>query len=215
MKTRLYAAAVAALLLACAVPFSEARAGGVGFYLSVGGGDAETKRDSPFGTIRDDEKSDHAGFGFAFDTNLLQPNKLFNYRMNLGYERLKFEVDDPASINDGVETDTRGFAIEQDFGFGGKIAPNVRIWGGPSLRLSYHHGDDDFRNDHKFWGIGVGPVLGVNIGTGGPAVFSIKGGYLVNGYGGRWNRTAGGEYDFSANEDYFFINFSTLFKTGN
>lgn len=212
-KKTLAVLAAGFLSLACLSP-SPAVAGGAGFYLTVGGGDVETERDNAGPTFREDEESSHRGFGFTFDTNLNQPGKLFNYRMSVGYEKLKFEIDDPASPSNGIETDTNGFALEQDFGFGGQVGSQVRIWGGPCLRLSYHRGDDDLNADYKFAGIGVGPVVGVNFGLGGPVTLSLRGGYLINGYGGRWNESGGARYDFSAEEDYFFLTFSTLFGTG-
>lgn len=212
-KKTLAVLAAGFLSLACLCP-SAAVAGGAGFYLTVGGGDAETESDIPGGTIREDEESSHRGFGFTFDTNLNQPGKLFNYRMSVGYEKLKFEVDDRTSPNNGLETDTNGFVLEQDFGFGGQVGSQVRIWGGPCLRLSYHRGDDDFNNDYKFAGIGVGPVVGVNFGLGGPVTLALRGGYLINGYGGRWNQPGGDKFDYSVEEDYFFLTFSTLFGTG-
>ena len=201
------------LALAFLLP-SPSLAGGAGFYLTVGGGNAETESDTFGGTIREDEESSHRGFGFTFDTNLNQPGKLFNYRMNAGYERLQFKVDDGTSPNNGLKTRTNGFVLEQDFGFGGQVAPNVRLWGGPCLRLSFHRGDDDFDNDYKFAGIGVGPVAGVNFGTGGAVTLSLRGGYLLNGYGGRWSSPGGARRDYSAEEDYFFLTLGTYFGSG-
>jgi hypothetical protein len=201
------------LSLACLFP-PDSRAGGAGFYLTAGGGDAETDRNGLFTSAREDEESSHRGFGFTFDTNLNQPAKLFNYRMGVGYEKLKFEVDGGRSLRNGFETDAGGVVLEQDFGFGGQVAPSVRIWGGPCLRLSFHRGDDDGDNDYRFVGIGVGPVLGVDFGTGGPVTLSVRGGYLLTGYGGRLETPAGARYDYDAEEDYFFLTLGTYFGTG-
>ena len=213
MNPRMLPIFAAVLLCLSGILPVDAGATGLGFYIGAGSGDAQTKRDLVVGgQSRDDEKVNHVGFGFALDTNLLKDQKLFNYRMNLGYERMKLKTDGFAPVN--YETDVRGFSIEQDFGFGARLGEQVRLWGGPCLRLSHHRGDDQFNNEYRFWGIGVGPVMGINIGTGGPAILSVRGGYLVNGYGGNRRLATGGDYDLTASEDYFFLTFSTLFKTG-
>ncbi len=202
------------LVCLAAVSLPVAQAGGAGFYFSAGGGKADTEREDPAGVIRENEESSHRGFGFTFDTNLTRDRKMFNYRMSLGYERLEFKVDDRTSPNNGIKTAVNGFALEQDFGFGGLIANRVRLWGGPCLRLSYHHGDDDLNYDYKFAGIGVGPVMGVNIGVSEAVTLSVRGGYLINGYSGNYHAPGGGHDDFSASEDYFFLTVSTLFGPG-
>jgi hypothetical protein len=216
MISKVAAALSAGLMFLAGISLPAAHAGGVGFYFSAGGGESETERETA-GTpreIREDEETRHRGFGFTFDTNLAQPQKIFNYRMSLGYERIEFKVDDAASLRNGFETEVNGFALEQDFGFGGRIGERVRLWGGPCLRLSYHHGDDEDNGDYKFAGIGVGPVIGLNVGVGGPVTLSLRGGYLVTGYGGRWNRPGDVHRDYSASEDYFFLTLSTLFGVG-
>lgn len=207
MAWKKWTVALLAALLVCGVSGTgKAWAAGVGFAFEGAGGDGEQEWETD--PLEYDSSSSRAGFGFVFDTNVLGSGT-FNYRMNIMLERQTFEIDDT-----DFETDLRGMSFEQDFGFGGNVTPNFRLWGGPSLRLSYHGGEDDLDYDYSVWGIGIGPVLGANIALNDRVALTGKVGVMMSSYGGTAESPTGVDYDYDANDTSVFFNFGILFQTG-
>jgi len=206
----------AAILCFMGILVPDAMASGFGLYVSGGSGTADTtyESDTDTGSSEDKvkEKSKHTGVGFVYDSNVLEKGKLFNYRLNLGYEKRNIELDDANSSLYTGEIKMSGVALEQDFGFGGKLGSHVRLWGGPCLRLSYHAGSIE-NTDLKSAGIGVGPVLGVNVGLGDTVALSLRAGYLFNGYAGTWKESFN-DGTLITSERLAFANVSLLFRTG-
>jgi len=212
MECRKVAVTVAVILCALGISTPDANAVGFGFYVNAGGGSGdETPTFESGQEDTQDTSNSHFGFGFAFDTNVLGRSGIFNYRLNFGYEKMKTEVDDAAAVS-RHEVDWGGAALEQDFGFGGKVGERVRLWGGPCIRLSYHEGSDEFDNDFSVVGFGIGPVFGANFGVADALAFSVRAGFLIDGYGGDWSRPSGGSsMDFSMSEIRAFVGFGMLF----
>jgi len=205
----------AAILCFIGILAPDAMASGFGLYVSGGNGTADTTYKSNSDTGGGDDKvketSKTTGIGFVYDSNVLENRTLFNYRLNLGYEKRNLKIDDASALYTD-EIKMSGVALEQDFGFGGKLGSHVRLWGGPCLRLSYHAGSLQ-GIDFKSAGIGVGPVLGVNVGLGRTVALSLRAGYLFNGYAGTW-KDSFDDGTLITSERLAFANVSLLFRTG-
>ena len=155
---------MAALLLAGLS--TSAHANGYGFYFEYANIFDGEFTDSDFPDV--DYEEDHYGVGFAFDTNVAA-DRLFNYRMNVGYQHVEGDYD-------GFDDDGDGLSIDNAFGFGVFRNQNVRLWIGPAVRVSF-----DFFDDSDSWdlGIGAGPEIGLNIHTGSRVSFGLTAGYQI------------------------------------
>ena len=127
--------------------------------------------------------------GFSLDTNVAK-NRLFNYRLNVGYQW--------SSFSDGL-------SLDNVFGFGVLRNRHVRLWIGPSIRLGIDSINTSPLVDLM---VGGGPVVGVNFHTGnaGSAALTFGFQYL---YVGRINTftetsTDRGEYRIQMKFSYFF-----------
>jgi hypothetical protein len=179
-----------AFLLIWSAP--AALATGFGYYGTVGQGtlrfDNGWFASDAHGTSRQDTKL--LGAGMVLDTAVAR-NRVFNYRLNVGYEKLKV---DNVQI---YETDRlESLVIDQDFGSAVYMSDTARIWFGPELRVLIAH--DEFA-------MGVGPVLGINLHTGKEATVALKLGYLFTSF-------APGSADYDK-ESHAFLNLAILFRT--
>ncbi|MGE5893294.1 MAG: hypothetical protein ACM34I_04500 [bacterium] len=186
---------------------TNASAAGLGFYGTAGGGTSEWDAD---GFPGDDFDADtgHAGIGFVVDTNVAK-DSVFNYRLQIGYERMKHEPED--TFFDDIKLDA--LVIDQDFGFGIVRNKLLRFWVGPELRLVYATGSPDNASDTDIhlWGIGIGPVAGINFNVSPLISLSVKGGLLATGYAGEME-TPIGDTDYEMSEVHGFGTFAVLFK---
>ena len=162
-----------ALSLAVASP---ANAVGLGPYFEYryGDGELELNFDGFTNAIQTTDvsfESDHFGVGLAVDTNVAA-DKLFNYRLNLGYQRSRRDFSQfnvriatlttPLLVNLN-DIDSSGFGFNNEFGFGIVRTPSLRVWAGPSLRLGVDVFDTDVDElDVVDVSVGVGASLGVN-----------------------------------------------------
>lgn len=113
----------------CFCVASKARAHGFGLHVAGGAGE-----------------NAHAQIGLSWDTAVAE-DRLFNYRMNLGYEKFKLE-------NHWGDTDKfSGLILENTFGFRLHADENMRLWTGPQVVTGLY--DNDFA-------IGLGFSLGAN-----------------------------------------------------
>jgi hypothetical protein len=185
---------------------ATAQAAGFGAYFEYGRGIGHLSESG----YDFDYDANKYGFGFALDTNVSR-NSLFNYRLNVGYQRTTREWEF------GFEEDLNGFSLNNMFGFGVYRDQNIRVWLGPSVRL----GVDVVSNPKNSFGsgtdsvvdlnVGGGLALGVNVHTGdvGSAAFTFGYQYLYLGefvsggdFDGRsWN---GGSSRISFNLTYLF-----------
>jgi hypothetical protein len=183
---------------------SAANAIGLGAYFEYGRGIAQQESGLGFDL---DFKENKYGVGFALDTAVAR-NRLFNYRLNFGYQRSSREFD----IGPGANVDLNGFTLNQMFGFGVLRTRNLRLWLGPSLRLGIDFVDEDIpRANWLDLGIGGGLAAGLNVHTGsiGSAAFTLGYQYLYVGefiYGDTVSTDVfnGGEHLISFNLSYFF-----------
>jgi hypothetical protein len=162
----------------------DALAGGFGYYGTFGAGKVKYKELG--GSYR--ENSKFIGGGLVFDTAVAKDNS-FNYRFSVGYEKLTNDFDRLESI-----------VIDQDFGLAIHRSAHSRIWFGPELRIF-------FSNDEI--GMGIGPVLGINLHTGRSVTAALKMGVLFSDFfGGNWVFST--DYE---NESHAFINLAILFRS--
>jgi hypothetical protein len=184
---------------------SAAQAAGFGAYFEYGRGIAQ--QESGLGFDLDFTENKY-GVGLALDTAVAQ-NRLFNYRLNLGYQYSSREFDLGGLVGNA---DLNGFSLNQMFGFGVLRTRNLRLWLGPSLRLNFDFVDEDIpRANWLDLGMGVGIAAGLNLHTGsvGSAAFTLGYQYLYVGefvYGDAVNTDVfnGGEHLISFNLSYFF-----------
>ena len=193
-------------------------AAGFGIYGSFGGGNADWSPDfSP--TFK--KRTEHLGAGLVFDSAPAR-DKLFNYQLNLGYDQFSNK-----NANGWGKADFEGFVISNNFGFGGLITPTTRLWFGPELRLEWADGSPSSYSAYniRMWGLGIGPVLGINFNMGDRTTFFVKAGYqYINYYGtgnGNYSHRTGSSttpysrnsYDYDVNEKMFYLSIGYLLRT--
>jgi hypothetical protein len=208
----------AALALVCFFGLPDAYAVGLGLYGSTGGGTADW---SPDTTADFRKSSEHQSYGFALDTAPASDN-LFNYNLNFGYDR--FSSKNTKHSNAWENTDLEGVLMSHNFGFGGLITPSMRVWFGPELRIEWLEGAPSNFSDYKIrlFGVGFGPVLGLNFSLGERLTGVFKVGYQnvqYHGYGrGRYSHTTDSaigpnEYDYDIREKLVYVTFEFLART--
>lgn len=203
-------------LFICFFCISDVMAIGLGFtpFTHFSSGDLDWKIDyddsgyiwgSGDYTYEFDDDSRHQGFEFVLDTAVAR-NTVFNYRLNLGYE--KFESKD-------MDLEMDSITVDNTFGFAVLRTKVIRLWLGPQLRFSYSHDDDSDDLEIDLLGFGIGPVIGVNLNFSELVTPSFTVGYRVTKYEGTGKDTywyEEDEYDISIDEKSFFFNFCILFR---
>lgn len=180
---------VVVFLLLCSA--SGALATGVGFYGTVGKGTLKFEDDWWASSGHDNSREDTQiiGTGMVLDTAVAQ-NRIFNYRLNIGYEKLNIDFDEE-NVSDRLES----VVIDQDFGLAVYKSDSARIWFGPEQRIFFSH--DEF-------GLGIGPVLGMNLHTSREVSLALKLGFLFSGF------ASFSDYE---KESHAFLNLAILFRS--
>lgn len=206
---------------------SEAAAIGLGLYTSYGEGSASWDIDweSTFRNSRQisgsgsiESETEHSGIGFVMDTNVAK-DRLFNYRLKLGYEQY---IDIPEG--GGRRDEFEGFIMSHAFGFGVLRTRLLRLWLGPQLEFFGYSGNPENNDDFDMFliGMGIGPVIGLNINLGKVVTLAIDGGYNFRYYGGHGeqeNSSVGYEEEYE--EDYEirehggYVGFALIFRIGD
>ena len=174
---------VCAVLLTVLLFASNSFAAGYGLYIDYGSGSGEAEFDAS-GSDEFDIDTDFYGIGFQLETSPLTKNKVFSYRLQVGYEARDIEDDE----NTTIELD--GLVINNTFAFGGNTSERVRIWGGPQVLIGFYDGetDDDFFGDEISFtgaGFGLGAAGGINFGLGsGKTILTTTIGVRVFGFAG-------------------------------
>ena len=207
---KLNAISLFTMLLISSVYSTQAMAVGKGFYLQAGAGSASWDAEDDFHSWSFDSDTSHAGFGFVLDTAVAK-DKLFNYRFQIGYEQFE---DKPTGSSRKLKMDS--LVIDQDFGFGLVRNDRIRFWLGPELRVSFSGGTPDGYSDFDvvLFGLGLGPVMGINVHTNSRLSLGFKVGYMAMTYTGVGDDTssANNDVDYNVDEGYTFVNFSMLFR---
>ena len=177
-----------------------AQAAGAGGYLELtsGSGEFEYETSPDF-----DVDSDSVGFGFVFDTDLAD-KRVFNYRLNVGFEALDLEDEDDDTL------ELEGLVIDNTFGFAIVRERDFRWWAGPQLSLGFYSGEtDNGIMTADLAAIGVGGITGVNF-LSGNFCTSISVGFRYMGYAGE-AEYFGYKEDLEGNTSIIFINAAILF----
>lgn len=189
----------------------------VGVFIDGSQGSGEAEWDSIWDSLDMHTKS--GAFGLVLDTAPTN-ERVFNYRMNIGFARQDLEDIDIATI------ETKGMYMENIFGFAFVQEENFRWWFGPLLRFGYYTGDTDtvqvapgtsMKTELDYVEFGIGAVTGFNFKVGN-AVLSPSVGVRFSGYGGEGKvitrdgfGTSSYYDDFSASATNVFANFAILF----
>ncbi len=198
------------LLLAFALGFgwSGALASGMGFYGQVGFGSSDWEMDGDNGSDVDrDARESVFGLGYLFDTNVAR-DALINYRVKLGYEYADINFDDISSSEA-----THMLHIDNILGFSPYRTKTLRFWVGPEVRVLYRWGDgSNLTKDLDGIGIGIGPVMGLNMHMGKNQSFSVSTGIRRSVFGGSWH-SSGGNNNFTTTDTTVYVNFAFLFRS--
>jgi hypothetical protein len=210
------------LVLLCALAATNASAAGFGLYVGTA---PEVGR---FDIRADPGTEWNFSGGLLIDSNVAR-NRLFNYRLALGYQYTYLDLNPPFLGFEGDEG--HGLSINQSFGFGLVRSRRFRIWAGPALRIAGSHHSGQWRLDPWLPGgyirvsmpayltiqVGIGPELGINLHTGKFGSITLSGGYQVT-YDlkiwttGRSTRDLRG-HTLSSGAHIVFANLGFLFRT--
>lgn len=171
------------LVLAVLLLAGNSFAIGLGIYTNFGAGSGEAEYDFS-GSDEFDIDTDFWGIGFQLETNPLTKNKVFSYRLQVGYERRDIEDDENTTL------ELNGLVVNNTFAFGGNVSERVRIWGGPQVLVGFYDGETDkeYLGDEISFsgaGFGLGGAGGINFGLGGgKTVLTTTIGLRVFGFAG-------------------------------
>lgn len=172
-----------------------------GFFLDLSSGSGEAEWDSD--TSSWDVDSDSFAGGYVFDTDP-DPNKVFNYRLNVGLVRQDIEDDFGGTIK------STGIYAENIFGFAFIKNESFRWWGGPLVRVAYYAGEiENSSVDVDYAEFGLGLVTGMNF-MAGDTMLSPSLGVRFSGYAGE-GEDAGYSEDIEGNATTLFLNLAVLF----
>lgn len=152
------------------------------------------------------------GAGIVFDSALAK-DKLFNYRLNLGYSREFYGSTSPMG-----HIDTHTVTWSNTFGFGFYRRPAVRLWAGPSLSFVYQRytlsNTSPFASGSELANIlrlNIGAVVGVNANPG--KLITI--GWELGFQGGVGFAIDSGSSSNSINNIEVFTRLSVMFRVGD
>ena len=203
--TLLKRTAITFLLMLLWVPGSYA----IGLGMSLGAGTEDWNNDRKHAGDRE-----NTNYGFILDTAVAQ-DRLFNYRLTFQFEKNQAE-------DQGL--DMEGIATTHDFAFGVVRSKTTRFWLGPQLRVAYYRDlapslVADVEYTGSALGIGVGPVVGLNLHLKKLVTFSVSASYMLFGrytgdYGIDVVNTEGRVGNNTVDADFsgFFANMSIIFR---
>lgn len=197
------------LLVVCLLVWfaPAAMATGFGFYGTVGKGTIRLENWESTAWMDPDadsttrEDAEFLGAGMVLDSAVAR-DRVFNYRLNVGYEKMKIEFDreDEIDLPESGLDQLESVVIDQDFGLAVYKSDSSRIWFGPELRIFFSHDES---------GIGIGPVLGINLHTGREASVALKMGFLFSDFSDNGWLFAS-DYE---KESHAFVNLAILFRS--
>ena len=168
------------LLLVLMLVSTQAMAVGIGLYGGLSKASNARVRDAELATP--EESHMLAGLGFVLDTAVAK-NQLFNYRLNIGFEKWNWGVDTLQGI---TTAEPLRLGIYNTFGFGIIRTKLIRFWLGPQLGLTIFTEPttdtgtfmDFFQlaDNNGAFGSTLGLATGVNINIGDKFTVSIDGG---------------------------------------
>jgi hypothetical protein len=186
---------------------------GIGFsYISGSGkGDWKTKKDNTSWGWTSKADRSSSGLGIFWDTNIGE-NRFFNYRLGLESRQVKYEIK-----NSNLKYDLDSLALLNSFGFSLWRSEHHRIWFGPQIIITKLKG---FVNTNPDWkidllGLGIGPVLGLNLNLNSKIAFAATTSYILGDYSGDGNDNrhyiANSSYDVDK-QGYFSLSLSLIYR---
>lgn len=176
---------------------------GLGGYIDLGSGDGEAEFDVD-GADEFDIDTGFFGLGFQLETNPLTKNKLFSYRLQVGFESREIDTEGDPKFELG------GLVVNNTFAFGGNVSEKIRFWGGPQVLVGFYSGETDksYGGDkYSFIGAGFGLGLagGANFGLGyGNTVLTTTIGVRTFGFSGNVEWQDDDETLNGSATEYFF-----------
>jgi hypothetical protein len=169
-------------LLVLMLVSTQAMAVGIGLYGGVGKASNARVRVRDTALASPEESHRLAGLGFVLDTAVAK-NQLFNYRLNVGFEKWNWGVDTFENI---ARAEPLRIGIYNTFGFGIIKTRPIRFWLGPQAGLTLftepNKGTGTFldifqlSDNNGAFGYTIGLATGVNINIGEKLTIGIDGG---------------------------------------
>jgi len=164
--------------------------------------DAETDVDSDISKF---------GLGFTLDTTLAY-DRLFNYRLHVGYSKLKIDNEENLENIEGWD-----FHLYNSFGFGVFRSQPVRIWLGPQIGfgvISAEYDNDNLsKNSFTTLFFSLGAIAGVNFNVSDLVTIAVDGGYRFNWHTG-WVSRGNYDYELSGKGKEAFMDVAFMFRVG-
>ncbi|MBN2403699.1 MAG: hypothetical protein JXN64_15080 [Spirochaetes bacterium] len=217
MKLKLFL--FSAVITGCVLLFSSsAMAFGLGVYGTASKGSSEWTFEEDDGGEGDyDSDTSRLGLGFTLDT-ALAIDRLFNYRLHVGYSRINIEMEDDFDV-EGLE-----FHLYNSFGFGLFRSEVVRIWLGPQIGFGIINAEFDYADDYDInefvtFYFAYGIIGGINFNIGNAVTIAVDGGYRFNSHAGYYNvgQSSASESngDITGSGKEAFIDVAFMFRIGD
>ena len=208
---------------------------GIGGYVNFGAGNVEFEEswdaEDPWARLKNEGDVTFYGFGFLLDTAVAK-NRVFNYRLQVGYEDAEFDIDTVVNRETGADIsnfvadfklDVDQIVFDNTFGFGIVRKENLRLWFGPQIRVGYISGNGDLtdisgtRLELDFDGVifGFAPVVGANFNFSNNLTLGLDLGYRFSLFAGELEKSGLGQWggdDFDGNMNTYFINFALIYR---
>jgi hypothetical protein len=211
-----------AVISVCVLLFSSSlMAFGLGLYGTASKGSTDwvyTNPDTNVESPKMESDVSKVGLGFTLDSALAF-DQLFNYRLHVGYSKIKIGREEPLFDIKGNE-----YHLYNSFGFGVFRSEVVRLWLGPQLGFGFINAKYDTNNmdTNKFFTFyySYGIIAGINFNIGDISTLAVDGGYRFNRHTGKSSIVYKGsstEYDrdVTGKGKEAFIDISFMFRMGD
>jgi hypothetical protein len=205
-----------AIFVSTLILSSQLNAIGLGIYGTASKGEyAWTYHIDEYPNIDVDSDVSKYGLGFVMDTCLAKDN-LFNYRLNIGFSRLKIDNENSAPDMKGNE-----YFFNNSFGFGVFRSEIVRIWLGPQVGFGWISGEYELQSgstdtENDFWTMfyALGVAAGINFNIEDIITLGVDGGYRYSKHAGigHMDSISSTSFGLSSTGKEFFANFSIMFR---
>jgi len=183
---------------ACVLVAGQPAAGGTGLFIEYGRNIATSGGDvgNPPAAALDLLDRNELSIGLTTDSNLADPDKLTNFRFDIGYHRVAYA----SGFSDALFGASNGAMMNGALGFGILRAEAFRLWVGPALRMNFDYYDRVQTFDYQ---IGVGPQVGFNFNFGDNLSAVLTGAY--NYKWGWFVDTSSAGFGTSSHRDHYLM----------